>query len=42
MLRVDSPLTVVLSYLKTMNLRIGLLMNFDTEVLKDGLRRVVN
>jgi GxxExxY protein len=32
----------VLSYLKTMDLRIGLLMNFSAEVLKQGLRRVVN
>jgi hypothetical protein len=32
----------VLSYLKTMDLRIGLLMNFNTELLKHGLRRVVN
>ena len=27
----------VLSYLKTTDLRIGLLMNFNTEVLKHGL-----
>ena len=32
----------VLSYLKTMDLRIGLLMNFNAELLKHGLRRVVN
>jgi GxxExxY protein len=32
----------VLSYLKTMDLRIGLLMNFSAEVLKQGLGRVVN
>jgi GxxExxY protein len=29
----------VLSYLRTMNLRIGLLINFNVEVLKHGLRR---
>ena len=32
----------VLSYLKTMNLRIGLLFNFNTELMKQGFRRVVN
>ena len=31
----------VLSYLKTMDLRIGLLINFNCGVLKDGFRRVV-
>ena len=32
----------ILSYLKTMNLRIGLLFNFNTELMKNGFRRVVN
>lgn len=32
----------VLSYLKTMDLRIGLLMNFNTVLLKEGLKRIVN
>ena len=32
----------VLSYLKTMNLRIGLIFNFNTELMKDGFRRIVN
>jgi GxxExxY protein len=32
----------VLSYLKTMNLRIGLVFNFNTELMKHGFRRVVN
>ena len=32
----------VLSYLRTMRLRVGLLMNFNVPVLKDGLQRVVN
>ena len=31
----------VLSYLKTLNLRLGLLMNFKQRLLRDGLRRVV-
>ena len=32
----------VLSYLRTLNLRVGLLMNFNVPLLKDGLQRVVN
>ena len=31
----------VLSYLKTMDLRLGLLINFNVPVLKDGFKRVV-
>jgi len=31
----------VISYLKTTDLRLGLIMNFNTRVLKDGLKRVV-
>jgi GxxExxY protein len=31
----------VLSYLKTMGLRIGLLLNFNAPLLKQGLQRVV-
>jgi GxxExxY protein len=31
----------VMSYLKTMDLRVGLLMNFNTEVFKAGVKRVV-
>ena len=31
----------VLSYLKTTGLRVGLLMNFNTRLLKHGLRRIV-
>ena len=31
----------VLSYLKTVDLRIGLLVNFDCGVLKDGFKRVI-
>jgi GxxExxY protein len=32
----------VLSYLKTLDLRVGLLMNFNVPVLKAGLQRVVH
>ena len=32
----------ILSYLKLSGLRIGLLINFNVKVLKDGIRRVVN
>jgi GxxExxY protein len=32
----------VLSYLKTMNLRIGLVVNFSCGLLKDGFKRVIN
>lgn len=32
----------VLSYLKSMDLRIGLLINFKARLLKDGFRRVLN
>jgi GxxExxY protein len=31
----------VLSYLKTTGLRLGLLINFKVQVLKDGIKRVV-
>jgi GxxExxY protein len=31
----------VISYLKTTDLRLALIVNFNTRVLKDGLRRVV-
>jgi len=31
----------MLSYLKTLDLRIGLLVNFDCGVLKDGFKRVI-
>ena len=31
----------VQSYLKTLNLRIGLLMNFNVELFKHGVRRVI-
>jgi GxxExxY protein len=32
----------VLTYLRLMNLRVGLLMNFGAPMLKDGLHRIVN
>jgi GxxExxY protein len=31
----------VISYLKTLRLQVGLLMNFNVPVLKDGLQRIV-
>jgi GxxExxY protein len=32
----------LLSYLRLQNLQVGLLFNFHTETLKDGIRRIVN
>jgi len=32
----------LLSYLKLSGCKIGLLINFNTEILKDGIKRVVN
>jgi GxxExxY protein len=32
----------VVSYLRTTNLRVGLLMNFNTALFKHGIRRIVN
>lgn len=32
----------LLTYLKLSNLRVGLLINFNVEVLKNGINRVVN
>ena len=32
----------LLTYLKLMNKRVGLLINFNTDNLKDGIKRVVN
>ena len=31
----------VISYLKTLNLRVGLLVNFNVPLLKDGIQRIV-
>jgi GxxExxY protein len=31
----------VLSYLKARNLRLGLLINFNVNVLKDGIKRII-
>jgi len=31
----------VISYLKTMDLRVGLLMNFNVRLFRDGLKRIV-
>lgn len=33
---------VLLTYLRLANLRLGLLINFNVELIKDGIRRVVN
>ena len=38
----DLHLAQTLTYLKLGNFRLGLLMNFNSFLLKDGLRRVVN
>lgn len=32
----------VLTYLKLLNLRLGLLINFNTPLLKDGIKRLAN
>ena len=32
----------LLTYLKLANLKLGLLMNFNTRLLKDGVHRIVN
>ena len=32
----------LLTYLRLMNLRVGLLLNFGAEVMKDGIDRIVN
>ncbi len=32
----------VLTYLKLSNLKLGLLVNFNTKLLKDGIHRIVN
>ena len=32
----------LLTYLRLMDLRLGLLINFNVELIKDGIRRVVN
>ena len=32
----------LLTYLRLLNLRLGLLLNFNVELMKDGIQRVVN
>ena len=32
----------LLTYLRLTNLRVGLLLNFGAEVMKEGIRRIVN
>jgi GxxExxY protein len=38
----DVDLAQLLTYLKLLNLRLGLLINFNVSLLKHGIRRVVN
>jgi GxxExxY protein len=38
----DIHLAQTLTYLKLMKIKLGLLMNFNSQLLKDGIRRVVN
>ena len=33
---------IALSYLRLANIRLGLVINFHSELLKDGIRRVIN
>jgi GxxExxY protein len=33
---------ILLTYLRLTNLKLGLLINFNVELIKDGIRRVVN
>ncbi|MEP6705836.1 MAG: GxxExxY protein, partial [Acidobacteriota bacterium] len=33
---------VLLTYLRLADVRLGLLINFNVELIKDGIRRVVN
>jgi GxxExxY protein len=37
----DVHMAQVLTYLKVTRLRVGLLLNFNTVVMKDGIRRIV-
>jgi GxxExxY protein len=38
----DVHLAQLLTYLKLSNCKLGLLINFNVKLLKDGVRRVVN
>lgn len=38
----DTYLAQVLTYLKLSNCKLGLLMNFNVVLLKDGIKRIVN
>ena len=38
----DVHLSQILTYLKLTNCRLGLIINFNVNLLKDGIRRVVN
>ena len=39
---IDIHKAQVLTYLKMTNIKLGLLVNFNTVLLKDGLKRIVN
>lgn len=38
----DVHLAQTLTYLKLMNLKVGLILNFNAELMKYGIRRVIN
>ena len=38
----DVHIAQILTYLRCLNLRYGLILNFNTALLKDGIRRVLN
>ena len=38
----DIHLAQILTYMKLGNYRLGLLMNFNVELMKDGIKRVIN
>ena len=38
----DAHRAQVVAYLKALNLKLGLLMNFHAAVLRDGIRRIIN
>ncbi len=38
----DIHIAQVLTYLRMLNLRYGLILNFRTVLLKDGIKRVIN
>jgi len=40
--KIDLHLAQTLTYLKLSNCKLGLLINFNTVLLKNGIRRIVN